>query len=39
MDTIYLWGSEWWYWLKEKQNDPKIWEEAKNLICGSNTSF
>jgi hypothetical protein len=39
MDTIYLWGSEWWYWLKEKQNDPKIWDAAKNLICGSNTSF
>jgi len=39
MDKIYLWGSEWWYWLKEKQNDPKIWDAAKNLICGSNTSF
>jgi hypothetical protein len=39
MDTIYLWGGEWWYWLKEKQNNPKIWDAAKNLICGSNTSF
>lgn len=30
-DTIYLWGGEWWYWLKEKQNQPKIWNEAKKL--------
>jgi hypothetical protein len=39
MDTIYLWGGEWWFWLKEKQDDSRIWEEAKNLIWGSNTSF
>jgi hypothetical protein len=28
MDTIYLWGGEWWYWMK-KQGKPEIWEEAK----------
>jgi hypothetical protein len=39
IDTIYLWGGEWWYWMKTKQGDPKIWEEAKNLFCGSNTNF
>jgi hypothetical protein len=39
MDTIYLWGGEWWFWLKTKQNDSRIWEEAKNLFCGSNISF
>lgn len=28
----YLWGSEWWYWMKEKQKDPAIWNEAKKLF-------
>src|SRR4030042_2720741 len=23
---VYLWGAEWWYWMKEKQNKPEIWE-------------
>ena len=31
-DTFYLWGGEWWYWMKEKQNQPEIWEEAKKLF-------
>ncbi len=25
-DEVYLWGVEWWYWLKEKQNDPLMWQ-------------
>ncbi|KKR21943.1 MAG: mannonate dehydratase [Candidatus Moranbacteria bacterium GW2011_GWA2_39_41] len=28
---IYLWGVEWWYWLKEKQNHPELWNTAKVL--------
>jgi hypothetical protein len=28
----YLWGAEWWYWLKIKQNNDKIWNEAKKLF-------
>jgi len=32
IDTFYLWGAEWWYWLKEKQNDSRIWNEARNLF-------
>ena len=28
----YLWGAEWIYWMKEKQNKPEIWEEAKKLF-------
>lgn len=32
LDTFYLWGGEWWYWMKEKQNRPEMWEEAKNLF-------
>jgi hypothetical protein len=32
LQDIYLWGSEWWYWMKEKNNQPEFWEEAKNLF-------
>ena len=32
LDTFYLWGGEWWYWMKEKQNRPEIWEEAKKIF-------
>jgi hypothetical protein len=32
LDTHYLWGAEWWYWMKEKQNQTEIWEEAKKLF-------
>ena len=32
LDEFYLWGGEWWYWLKEKQNRPEIWQEAKKLF-------
>ncbi len=28
----YLWGAEWWYWMKETQHDPSIWNEAKALF-------
>ena len=32
LNEFYLWGSEWWYWLKENQNQPDIWQEAKGLF-------
>lgn len=32
LKEFYLWGAEWWYWLKEKQNQPEIWEEARGLF-------
>lgn len=32
LDEFYLWGTEWWYWLKEKQNKPEIWDQAKKLF-------
>jgi len=32
LDKFYLWGAEWWYWMKEKQNQPQIWNEAKKLF-------
>lgn len=28
----YLWGVEWWYWLKTKHDKPEFWEEAKKVI-------
>lgn len=32
LNEFYLWGAEWWYWMREKQNRPEIWQEAKNLF-------
>jgi aryl-phospho-beta-D-glucosidase BglC (GH1 family) len=31
-DTFYLWGAEWWYWLKEKHDQPEIWQEARKIF-------
>ncbi len=28
----YLWGAEWWYWLKAMHNDNSMWNEAKKLF-------
>lgn len=28
---FYFWGSEWWYWMKQKQEKADIWEEVKRL--------
>ena len=28
----YLWGAEWWYFMKEKQNKPEMWEAARDTI-------
>lgn len=30
-DEIYLWGTEWWYYMKEKGH-PEYWEYAKTLF-------
>lgn len=30
--TFYLWGGEWWYWLKETQNNSSFWETARLLF-------
>lgn len=29
---FYLWGSEWWYWMKTKQINDDIWQIAKKLF-------
>ncbi len=29
---FYLWGVEWWYWEKEKNGNPGLWDEARTLF-------
>lgn len=31
----YLWGTEWWYWLKIKENDPSFWNKVQVLLENS----
>lgn len=30
---IYVWGVEWWYWMKTVQNNPTLWEQAKMIYA------
>lgn len=32
---VYLWGGEWWYWMKEKKDYPAVWETGKQLFSQS----
>jgi hypothetical protein len=32
MKTIYLWGAEWWYWLKTEKGDPSVWNVVKDAV-------
>lgn len=32
MRTVDLWGVEWWYWRKTVQNDPSLWNTAKDYL-------
>ncbi len=32
LKKFYFWGTEWWYWMKEKQGHPEIWDEAKTIF-------
>ncbi len=29
---VYLWGAEWWYWLKEKKETPALWNAARSIF-------
>ena len=29
---IYLWGAEWWYWLKVEKGQAEVWETARGLF-------
>jgi hypothetical protein len=31
-DRQYLWGAEWWYWLKVRHNHPDMWERGRLLF-------
>lgn len=31
-DTYYLWGAEWWYWMKTQHNDSRFWDAARELF-------
>lgn len=31
-DEIYLWGVEWWYWLKEKKGEYGMWQTAREIF-------
>jgi len=32
LNKFYLWGAEWWYWMKIKNDRPEFWEEIKSLF-------
>lgn len=31
-EESYLWGSEWWYWLKEVKQRDEMWDVAKKVM-------
>ena len=33
-NEFYLWGAEWWYYMKTVRNDASYWNEAKQLFAG-----
>jgi hypothetical protein len=30
--SVYLWGAEWWYWLKETESDDSLWLTAQAVF-------
>lgn len=32
LPAVDFWGAEWWLWMKEKQNVPEFWEEARGFF-------
>lgn len=35
----YLWGVEWWYWLKTKKAHPELWNEGRRLFIESENAM
>jgi len=35
LKPIDMWGSEWWYWRKNKQNDSRAWDTIKNYVSNN----
>ncbi|QQS16084.1 MAG: hypothetical protein IPK84_01875 [Candidatus Moraniibacteriota bacterium] len=29
---VYLWGAEWWYWLREKRGVSDVWDAARDVF-------
>jgi hypothetical protein len=38
MREIYLWGSEYWYYRKQKLNDPSLWDVGKDAFQANKTA-
>ncbi|NTV40909.1 MAG: cellulase family glycosylhydrolase [Candidatus Moranbacteria bacterium] len=38
MKEVYIWGVEWWYWLKTNQNNDTLWEQAKIITQANSDS-
>lgn len=36
MKTIELWGAEYWYWQKTKQNNPQYWSIVQQAVDAAN---
>ncbi|MDD5464448.1 MAG: beta-galactosidase [Candidatus Moranbacteria bacterium] len=36
MNEIYIWGVEWWYYMKTVQNNPTLWETVKAFDIQNN---
>lgn len=36
-DTQYLWGVEWWYYMKTKEGHPEFWAAGKKLFWPQNS--
>ncbi len=32
LPKFYLWGVEWWYWMKQEHGQDEYWEEARKLF-------
>lgn len=33
INDIYLWGVEWWWWLKTEKDNSVLWEKAKEIFA------
>ena len=38
LDTFYLWGAEWWYYMKENRDQGEFWEVVQELFSTNLTS-
>lgn len=32
-DRAYLWGAEWWWYMRERWDEPAYWETARELLA------